>query len=280
MNESRYYNIVKKIGIVILNYLNYKDTIECIESIYDMQYNIEGIVVVDNHSYNESYNILKNRFRQYKNITIIRTKKNYGFAKGNNVGIRVVKKNYNVDFVFVVNNDVVFRRRDYFEQLMKHYRAGIGVMGTQIYLKGNRIQNIYSGYVDLTTNIILYISDFLECMKLIRLESLIPSLKMGERKKILHGCALLFTPEFFQYYQGFYSKTFLYNEETILYLMCERYNLKQIYVEDTYLFHKEDQSSKESFKNENAIMSKYRLQGRKYVIWWIIKNKINRLFYQ
>ena len=99
---------------------------------------------------------------------------------------------------------------------------------------------------------------------------------MNDRKKMLHGCALLFTPDFFKHYHGFYDRTFLYNEETILYLMCQKYGLKQEYVADTYVYHKEDQSSKMSFKNNNSVMSKYRFQGRKYVIWWIIKNKINR----
>ena len=50
---------MQKLGIVILNYLNYKDTIECVNSILNMGYPVEGIVIVDNHSENDSFKILK-----------------------------------------------------------------------------------------------------------------------------------------------------------------------------------------------------------------------------
>ena len=56
-----------KIGIVILNYLNYLDTIECVDSIRQMDYKIAGIVIVDNGSYNESYSILGKIYMSFHN---------------------------------------------------------------------------------------------------------------------------------------------------------------------------------------------------------------------
>lgn len=38
------------LAIVVLSYLNYEDTIECVNSILDFNYPIKGIVIVDNNS--------------------------------------------------------------------------------------------------------------------------------------------------------------------------------------------------------------------------------------
>ena len=43
---------MNKISIVVLNYLNYVDTIECVDSILEMKYKFEGIIIVDNNSKN------------------------------------------------------------------------------------------------------------------------------------------------------------------------------------------------------------------------------------
>ena len=88
---------MKKISIVILNYINYKDTIECIESIFEMNYRYEGIVVVDNNSENESVKILNKKYKDNKKIIIVKARHNYGFAKGNNIGIcKTIKDCLNV----------------------------------------------------------------------------------------------------------------------------------------------------------------------------------------
>lgn len=49
---------MNKISIVVLNYLNYVDTIECVDSILEMKYKFEGIIIVDNNSKNKSYRVL------------------------------------------------------------------------------------------------------------------------------------------------------------------------------------------------------------------------------
>ena len=62
---------VNKIGFVILHYMNSEDTIKCIESIKEMNYQITGIVVVDNHSANGSLEILRERYLKCKKIKIL-----------------------------------------------------------------------------------------------------------------------------------------------------------------------------------------------------------------
>ena len=56
--------------------------------------------------------------------------------------------------------------------------------------------------------------------------------------------------------------------------MCERYGLEQVKVEDTEIYHKEDQSSEKSFGNAKSVKVKYQLKSYKYVIWNWMKTRL------
>ncbi len=263
---------MEKISIVLLNYLNYTDTLECVNSILEMEYELAGIVIVDNHSNNESFQKLYKKYAQSDKIIVVRTGKNYGFAKGNNIGIRIARERFGSDFIFVANNDILFMKQDYFDKLLENYSDGVGVIGSEIRTRGNRVQRRFSIPITVRENLVLYKRDFFIKHTKGSWVSL-PS-RQGPRVTALHGCALLLTPDFFKYYKGFYERTFLYSEEEILYFMCKKFDLEQRYVRDTYIFHKEDKSSELSFHNDNKVRSSYALQSRKYVLWWIIKDKL------
>ncbi|MCE7698075.1 MAG: glycosyltransferase family 2 protein, partial [Methanobacterium paludis] len=51
-------------------------------------------------------NMVKNVYKN-NNITIIKNKSNYGFAEGNNIGIRFVLDYMNPDYILLLNNDTV-----------------------------------------------------------------------------------------------------------------------------------------------------------------------------
>ena len=107
----------KTLGIVILNYLNYKDTLECVKSLLGQSYKAFYIVIVDNHSANESYQVLRNKFSGVENISVVQTSANLGFAKGNNQGIKILKE-MGIRKVLVSNNDVIFFDKYYLEHLV------------------------------------------------------------------------------------------------------------------------------------------------------------------
>lgn len=264
---------MSKIAIVILNYLNYEDTIECVESILSMRYSICGVVIVDNGSDNNSYQILKARYNKKNRIKVISSGANLGYAKGNNIGIAYARKYLHADFVLVANNDTIFIDRFFIEGLLKEYQPGVGVLGGRILLKDNNEAVRGISYRGFKTSIPRYIN------RLSRQHGSSFDFPVAEGSPIttLHGCALLFTPDFFNKYRGFYKRTFLYNEEIILYYMCMGKNLRQVYVPDVCIFHKEDMSSLMSFQNDPSIHSKYSLQSEKYAIWWEVKYYVYKL---
>lgn len=265
---------MEKIGIVILNYLNYRDTIECVDSIRQMNYSIAGIVIVDNGSYNESYNILSKIYKGDKKICVVHAGKNYGYAKGNNIGICIARKRFLADFVYVVNNDVVFKDPEYFEKLLCLYDDKTGIIGSEIQLRDGSMQPEYMAFISFPDVLNKYLRKWLVRKKKEIWLKGIPALNERNKKQILHGCGLLFTPNYFKYYRGFYSKTFLYCEEDILFMMCQRRRLQQKYAKDTFIYHKEDKSSDMSFQNDANIAGEYAFQSYKYVVWWAFKNHI------
>ena len=116
------------VGIVILNYNNVNDTLNCIDSVVQCtRYQIK-IVVVDNGSTKAGLvESLDKRFSaQFKGcylrlsdenhdmvkdlpyFTFLVSKTNDGYARGNNKGIKMLIEDPSIDKVMILNNDILF----------------------------------------------------------------------------------------------------------------------------------------------------------------------------
>ena len=130
------------IAIIILNWNGWEDTIECLESLYQINYHNYEVIVVDNDSKDDSIEEIKkfcsnsnNTLKSERNIDIkmfeyeekdfhhvnpylesektirnlilLKNSKNYGYAKGNNIGIRFALRVFNPDFILLLNNDTI-----------------------------------------------------------------------------------------------------------------------------------------------------------------------------
>ncbi len=139
-----------RVSVIILNWNGWKDTIECLESVYRSEYENYDVIVVDNGSSDDSIESIKryssgqlainSKFFEYnlqnkpirvfelgeenarkgkfnrplyekydpdRRLILIRNRKNYGYAGGNNVGIKFAITVLNPDYVLVLNNDTV-----------------------------------------------------------------------------------------------------------------------------------------------------------------------------
>lgn len=116
------------VGILILNWNNWRDTLECLDSLQDLAYPARRIILVDNGSTNDSIpRILdwcKSRSIHVSRcpavpadsspvpkgdpgtFILIETGKNLGYAGGNNVGMRVSLL-LDDAFIWILNNDTV-----------------------------------------------------------------------------------------------------------------------------------------------------------------------------
>jgi len=142
--------IFPRVSIIILNWNGWKDTIECLESLYRITYPNYDVIVVDNGSEDDSIQKIKeyaegkirvdSKFFEYnpgnkpievfevteddakrgefnrplyekydanRKMILPKNKDNYGFAGGNNVGIKFALSVLNPDYILLLNNDTV-----------------------------------------------------------------------------------------------------------------------------------------------------------------------------
>jgi GT2 family glycosyltransferase len=166
-----------KVSIIILNWNGWKDTIECLESLYQITHPNYDIIVVDNGSKDESIKKIKDyahgqikvtsKFFEYnsdnkpiqifeyakgevgsgnetidipsnKKLTIIKNDQNCGFAAGNNIGIRFALKALDPDYVLLLNNDTVVDKK-FLDTALKlmEEKENIGIVTGKIYFYDN-----------------------------------------------------------------------------------------------------------------------------------------------
>ncbi|MDP3963264.1 MAG: glycosyltransferase family 2 protein [bacterium] len=128
---------MKKIGIVIVNYHGWRDTLECLESLKRVADPSFSIYVVDNGSRDESMQQLSNIQYQISNIKLLANDSNLGFAGGNNIGIKNAIED-GVDYILLLNNDTIVPA-DFLTKLLEAAEsdARIGIVGPKIYFWGS-----------------------------------------------------------------------------------------------------------------------------------------------
>ena len=122
MRESMY-----DIGIVVLNYVNYSETIKCVSSLLKQENVSARIVIVENGSGNESAERLRGAFDGEETVTVVDTGKNLGYAKGNNIGIQRLQEE-GIQRIFLANSDLEFRNPDTLRQILAACEPGVGLI--------------------------------------------------------------------------------------------------------------------------------------------------------
>lgn len=95
--------MIASIHIIVLNWNNAPDTMECLRSLAALDYPDCQVLVVDNGSTDDSVSSIRSAFPE---VEILETGANLGYAGGNNAGIRHALS-AGADYVLILNNDVV-----------------------------------------------------------------------------------------------------------------------------------------------------------------------------
>ena len=134
------------IGIIILEYNNVKDTIECIDSVLNSDYENYMIVLVDNASKMRYFTELNELYGLNEKISLIRTPKNGGFGYGNNAGMKYLE-NFNPKYFLILGNDTIIEENT-ISKLLNHIENNdrIGIVVPKVLLfetkKTNRINSL------------------------------------------------------------------------------------------------------------------------------------------
>ncbi len=133
---------IKYVGIVILNYNNSQDTMNCFQSVVEKNTIPVKFIIVDNGSTDNSATILDNFFSKeilgisYKKIihadnvslnnlpeiSLVISKKNEGYARGNNKGLQYAYADDSIDNILILNNDILFIE-DILPELLNQLRS-------------------------------------------------------------------------------------------------------------------------------------------------------------
>jgi len=113
------------LGIVILNYNNATQTLQCLDSLYACCPETgRKICVVDNDSRQEDLDLLRSKCVE----TILVADENLGYACGNDIGLEYFDKDPEVDAVLILNNDTLFTEdilTPLYGYLMSHNDCGV-----------------------------------------------------------------------------------------------------------------------------------------------------------
>ena len=252
-------------GYVVLHYQNIKVTEKCIRSLKN-QFKESYIVVVDNCSPNGSGKLLREKYVSDNQIKVILHDKNEGFAKGNNIGFKYLQENANIDYVVVMNNDIIIEDAN-FEIVIEKFMSNnnIDVCGPDMVTLNNNHQNplalepYSSKYLkhrikqDRIKCILLRNPIFWNIYKKYKKSNgIVPREKQETTYKcMLHGSCVIFGPEYVRKEKyAFLPITYMYNEDAILYdyLMYKGYNTA--YCSDVTILHMEGVSTSSSIQNE------------------------------
>lgn len=259
------------IGVVILNYLAYEESINITEQFLELPSNNVNlhIVIVDNYSNNESYNVLLKKFAKNERVTVVQTAKNLGFANSNNFGYFELLKHAHPDFVIFSNSDIILKDNSIFDWIVESYRKyNFAILGPSVYslsgklhqspcenrntsLVWNRYQ-LYKLYMITTKLRILKLFPFLS--KRVVYGTNKPKLKQRDEwcdyttyteSKTLHGSFLIMSQKYLKEYDTpFDTGTFLYIEEDLLKYRCVKKNLRMVFSPRYEVDHKQAVSTK------------------------------------
>lgn len=270
------------VAFVILNWNNPEHTIKAIESIEKFEINLpnKSIIVIDNGSEQSKRNLLLEYFfkqngmilseenienhrtleTEIRQKILILNKNNYGYAKGNNIGLKFAKK-LGFKYAVIMNNDVelkepvVVRLLDVIKSSDRVALVGPSVVGPN----GNfqspiRKPGIYSEFVVPLFFPFSYIYEKIKNKKFYK--HLI--IKASEKGYVyvyrIMGCFMLVDLEVMEKVGWFDENTFLYAEEPILAEKLQRLGYKIAFVPQVTVFHHHELSTKTYFGKDRWLI--------------------------
>lgn len=239
-------NSEPRVYIIVLNYRNYTDTIECLESLLRLKYINKEIIVIDNASPNDSNKYLKQWVSENKGqpVEFIANNSNLGYAGGNNVGIRRALCDPKMEFVWVLNNDTIVDVNSLSALVKKmNGNPNIGVCGSKLIYNWDR--NRIQGYGGVYNKWLGAVGTIVDEDKINKIDYVIGA-SMLIKRKVLESIGLLGEDYFLFFEELDYAQRL--KGKYMISCAC-----------DSIVYHKEGASigAKASKPKENSYISDY-----------------------
>lgn len=224
-----------KVFIIVLNWNQWHLTEDCLQSLYNIDYDNYKVVVVDNNSKPEEKNLIKNSpLRDF--FILIENSDNLGFSGGNNPGIKYGFEN-GADYILLLNNDTIVEDKEFLKKLVEVAESDpkIGIVGPKIYYWQKES-------ISEKTSRIWFGGGKLNWLKT-KGEHL--NLEQQGMTDFITGCCLLIKKEVVEKIGLMPEAFFLYFEDTDWCLKTKEAGYSCVYVPSAWLWHKVASSTKE-----------------------------------
>jgi len=130
--------MLPKVFIIILNWNNWSDSLECLKSLRNNDYPNYQVVIIDNGSKEKPQ-------APNPEIKIIYNKENLGFSGGNNVGIKYALEQ-GADYILLLNDDTLVSR-DFLTKIVEAGESNkkFGILGPKIYFADQKEKIWFAG---------------------------------------------------------------------------------------------------------------------------------------
>ncbi len=251
-------------GFVVLNYVNYQETIDCVESIAALPGEAR-IVVVDNSSPNESFAVLERRYSGHPRITVVQSGRNGGYSAGNNVGIKTLRQS-GIHDIIVATSDTRVETTDLLDRCAIAKRDGIAVVGPYIRGPQQGSQNPMLPRLTLQYIAAIHLGDVWTYLKRLAFRTIlkrrappgqgtpVDTWKDPIDVYMVHGCFLYLSEHYLRQFPELDEDLFMYGEEDLIAFNCIRRKLRVVYDPLMRVYHGDAKStSKEGDFRSKAV---------------------------
>jgi len=254
-------------GFVVLNYVNYQETMACVDSIVALP-GQPLIVVVDNQSPNESFAVLQNRFQGHDRVTVVQSGRNGGYSAGNNVGIAALRRQGVTDIV-IATSDTRVEGSDLLDRCAAAKADGIAVVGPYIRNPEPGSQNPMLARLTLQYIAAIHLGKAWTGLKQLAFRTVLkhrapgapaapaPSPSAPTDVYMVHGCFLYLSEHYLRHFPALDEDLFMYGEEDLIAFNCARLGLRTTYDPLMRVYHGDAKStSKEGdFRSKASAVS-------------------------
>jgi len=260
------------VAVITINYNSSQFTIDCVTNLLaksSPRINLH-VIIVDNNSTLEEYAKL-DALRNLENVSIVRSKINYGYAAGNMYGLQFVSAKY----YFFLNNDCLLQNDcvsilfDFCEQ-----NPNTGLCSPQLYTDKHQPVPCFDYFPDL-------LSRFLGTgiFRITRGKDFHPRKKIPPtpiKVEVLSGSQLFVRAEAFNKAGGFDTTFFLYCEEEDIALRLHKLGYSTYLIPEAHNWHFGGGSTEKSLAIQKEFLISYLYFYRKH--YGFLKTQFLKLF--
>jgi len=272
-----------KVIVLLLNWRNSKDTVDCLESIVKSRDSeIAGVVLCDNGSRDGSIELFEKWFKEKKlgythlifnaksnfesiesnsleknglPFYLIDNQQNLGFAAGNNTGIEFIRTNLDFDYIYLLNNDTEIVTNTVSAMVQKFKETpDVGLCGSKIIYSSlpNTVQTLGGAEFNRVFGRAVNIGAMSD------VSVPIDEVQVSNRLDYIHGASMMISKSCLSLIGTMEESYFLYFEEIDWAERAKAEGFKLVFANNSIVYHKEGASIGSSYdKNMRSSLSTY-----------------------